>query len=176
MIILQPFERADFDELIRWSGDEAFLLQWSGPQFRFPLSEDQLEAYVQGANEPDVSDRLVYKAVDPSSGAVVGHVSLGAIDRYNRSGRVGKVLVFGDYRGRGYGSGILHEILRIGFDNLQLHRISLGVFDFNLSALRLYEQAGFVREGLIRDSRRHGDTYWNLIEMGMLESEWKNRE
>jgi RimJ/RimL family protein N-acetyltransferase len=54
-----------------------------------------------------------------------------------------------------------------------LHRISLGVFDFNERAIRCYEKVGFSREGLLRDARRFKDYYWNLIEMSMLEHEWR---
>ncbi|MNP78416.1 hypothetical protein D3C76_1760270 [compost metagenome] len=68
---------------------------------------------------------------------------------------------------------MIDEALRIGFEEEKLHRISLGVFDFNVSAIRCYEKAGFVQEGLIRDARRYEDTFWNLIEMSILENEWK---
>ncbi|WP_172196515.1 GNAT family N-acetyltransferase [Saccharibacillus qingshengii] len=173
MITLQYFEPRDFGPLIRWSGDEAFLLQWSGPSFRFPLSEDQLAVYLNEANDPETSSTFIYKAVESSTGETVGHLSLAALDRYNRSARVGRVLLFDSHRGKGYGLQMMRGILRIGFEDFGLHRIGLGVFDFNRSALSCYEKAGFVREGLIRDSRRYGDSFWNLIEMGILEQEWR---
>jgi len=172
MLRLQTFTPEDFDQLIQWSGDEAFLLQWSGPQFRYPLSIDQLETYTQGANNKDSSDRLIYKVVDESINETVGHLCL-SLDRDNRSGRIGKVLLGTNYQGKGYGEQMIREALRIGFDDYHLHRISLGVFDFNHSAIRCYEKSGFVQEGLIRDARRYKDTFWNLIEMSILEEEWK---
>lgn len=98
---------------------------------------------------------------------------MGKIDRKNRSARVGKVLV-GDKnaRGKGIGRQMIREILKIAFDDLHLHRVSLGVFDFNVSAISCYEKAGFVKEGLLRDSRKNGDEYWSLWEMSILENEW----
>jgi RimJ/RimL family protein N-acetyltransferase len=98
---------------------------------------------------------------------------LGKIDRKNKSARVGKVLV-GDKntRGKGIGQQMIKEILKIAFDELQLHRVSLGVFDFNVSAIACYEKAGFIKEGLLRDSRKNGDEYWSLWEMSILENEW----
>lgn len=172
MLRLQAFTPDDFDQLIEWSGDEAFLLQWSGPQFRYPLSIDQLETYMQGANNKDSSDRLIYKVVDESINETVGHLCL-SLDRDNRSGRIGKVLLGTNHQGKGYGEQMIREALRIGFDDYHLHRISLGVFDFNHSAIRCYEKSGFVQEGLIRDARRYKDIFWNLIEMSILEEEWK---
>jgi RimJ/RimL family protein N-acetyltransferase len=46
------------------------------------------------------------------------------------------------------------------------------VFDFNLSVIACYEKAGFIKEGLLRDSRKNDDEYWNLWEMSILENEW----
>lgn len=176
MIRLEPFTAEDIPALIAWSGDEAFLLQWAGPAFKHPLTADQLERYMAGSGDPEISERLIYKVVLDEDGRSVGHICLGSIDRSNRSARIGKVLL-GDpsVRGRGIGSLMIEAVLRIGFDELRLHRISLGVFDFNRPAIACYERAGFVREGLLRDARRIGDAYWSLIEMAMLEDEWRSR-
>ena len=57
--------------------------------------------------------------------------------------------------------------------NLNYIKLRLGVFDFNTAAIKCYEKVGFKKEGLVRDARKNGDEYWNLIEMGILESEWK---
>lgn len=108
-----------------------------------------------GANEPLKSNQFIYKAVDQQSGQTVGHISLGRIDRENLSGRIGKVLVVSSHtRGAGIGLQMINAVLKIGFAELKLHRISLGVFDFNHAAIRCYEKAGFIREGLLRDARK----------------------
>ncbi|WP_339322136.1 GNAT family protein [Paenibacillus sp. FSL W8-0194] len=173
MITLMYFEPPDFDKLIEWSGDEAFLLQWSGPQFTYPLTTDQLNDYLNDANDKTTSTKFIYKAVEEDTKQLVGHISLGNVDRYNRSARIGKVLLSNDHRGKGYGKQMINSVLRIGFEEFKLHRISLGVFDFNTSAINCYERVGFVREGLIRDARRYKDSFWNLIEMSILEAEWR---
>ncbi|GAB3807101.1 GNAT family N-acetyltransferase [Virgibacillus kimchii] len=172
MVELKYFERTDFKQLIDWIDSPQFLLQWGGPAFSYPLTENQLEKYIENANN-DNSDTLVYKVVSNETGDVIGHISLGKIDRINKSARVGKVLV-GDknVRGKGIGKLLMKEILKVAFDELNLHRVSLGVFDFNVSAIACYEKAGFIKEGLLRDSRKNGDEYWSLWEMSILENEW----
>ncbi len=70
---------------------------------------------------------------------------------------------------------MLWQVLKIGFDELGLHRLSLGVFDFNHAAIRCYEKSGFVKEGLLRDVRKVEGAYWSLIEMSILENEWKDQ-
>ena len=37
---------------------------------------------------------------------------------------------------------------------------------------RYKKAAGFIKEGLLRDSSKNGDEYWSLWEMSILEDEW----
>ncbi|WP_277680236.1 GNAT family N-acetyltransferase [Gracilibacillus dipsosauri] len=172
-IKLRYFKRSDFQQLINWVENPQFLLQWGGPNFNFPLTEQQLENYLKDANK-ESSHALICSVINTETGSVIGHISLGNIDRNNKSARVGKVLV-GDKNGRGRGIGLrmMKEILRVAFDELHLHRVSLGVFDFNTSAIACYEKAGFKKEGLLREIRKIGDEYWSLWEMSILEDEWQ---
>lgn len=177
MIRLEYFTKQDFRQLIEWISNEQLLINWSGSLFRFPLTEESLDWYLEDTNDPTCSDALIYKAIDIETGLPVGHISLGSISRKNRSARISRVLV-GDnaQKGKGICTTMINEVLKIGFDELKLHRISLGVYDFNTAALRCYEKAGFVNEGLQRDVLLHKNEFWSLIEMSVLENEWKERQ
>ncbi|MFA9458127.1 GNAT family N-acetyltransferase [Halalkalibacter sp. AB-rgal2] len=176
MVELIFFERTHFKQLINWIETPELLLQWGGPSFRFPLDEQQLESYIEKANK-DHSISLVYSVVEKETRKVIGHISLGKIDRINKSARIGKVLV-GEksIRGKGIGQQMMKEILKVAFEELRLHRVSLGVFNFNDAAIACYEKSGFVKEGLLRESRKIGEDYWSLWEMSILEYEWFERE
>lgn len=100
-------------------------------------------------------------------------ISLSKIDRKNKSARIGKVLVAKDMRGQGIGQRMIQEILKIAFEEIKLHQVSLGVFDFNHSAIACYEKVGFQKEGLLRECRRMGDQYWSQWEMSILDDEWR---
>ncbi|MBZ6024726.1 GNAT family N-acetyltransferase [Bacillus cereus] len=168
VIKLESFKKSDFKQLINWINSQEFLIQWSGNAFTFPLDEQQLEKYIESANT------LAFKVVDEETSDVIGHISLGQIDNINKSARIGKVLVGNTkMRGRSIGKHMMKAVLHIAFDELKLHRVTLGVYDFNTSAISCYEKIGFVKEGLLRESKRVGETYWNLWEMSMLEYEWK---
>lgn len=172
---LKYFEQADFHKLIGWIDNPELLLQWGGPNFQFPLDESQLHRYLEGANVKGAAT-YVYSVLNKESTEVVGHISLGKVDYAHQSARVGKVLV-GDkeIRGQGIGQTMMEEILKIAFNELHLHRVSLGVFDFNHSAISCYEKAGFKKEGLLRDARKYKDEYWSLWEMSILRPEWESK-
>lgn len=171
LIKLEPLKRSDFKQLINWINSEEFLIQWSGNAFTYPLNDQQLEQYIESTNT------LAFKVIDEDSKEVIGHISLGQIDNINRSARIGKVLV-GDtkMRGRSIGKHMMKAVLHIAFEELKLHRVTLGVYDFNTSAISCYEKIGFVKEGLLRESKKVGETYWNLWEMSMLEYEWRAKK
>ncbi|GGF25275.1 aminoglycoside N(6')-acetyltransferase [Halobacillus andaensis] len=172
MIKLEYFTKQDYDTLLQWVESPSFLLQWAGPTFSYPLSDDQLDKYIKEANQVNGS-LLIFKAVEESSNRPIGHIGLKNIDYYNRSARVGKVLVSKEARGRGIGLIMMEEILKIAFDELNLNKVTLGVFDFNKPAIQTYKKAGFQIDGLLRDHRRFEEEYWNLYEMSILHSEWK---
>ncbi|WP_456278059.1 GNAT family N-acetyltransferase [Bacillus sp. AK128] len=173
MIELKYFTSSDFRQLIDWVESPEFNVQWSGDSFSYPLDEDQLKDYIKAANHKDAHD-FVYKVVHQETGKVIGHLSLGRIDRKHKSARIGKVLV-GDrsMRGQGIGEQMITAVLEIAFNDLKMHRVSLGVFDFNKGAIACYEKVGFKKEGLLRDYRRVGTEYWNMWEMSILEDEWR---
>lgn len=174
MIQLEYFTPADFQQLIAWVDTEQLLKEWSGGLFSFPLTEASLSWYLEGANDPSDPDAFIYKAIDTETGQTVGHISLGSFSTTNKAARITRVLVGNTAaRGRGYCQGMVKAVLRIGFEDLGLHRISLGVYDFNEAAIRCYEKAGIKKEGVLRDVVRYKDEYWSLIEMAVLEDEWR---
>jgi RimJ/RimL family protein N-acetyltransferase len=174
MIKLSYFTPDDFQLLIDWVSDETLLMNWAGTQFRFPLTLAKLDWYIRDTNDFNESSTLVYKATDTLTGETVGHISLTAINRPNRSARITRVLVGNTAeRGKGIGEQITKAMMQIGFEELNLHRMSLGVYDFNEPAIRCYKKCGFTVDGVLRDISRHGDEYWSLMEMSILEGEWQ---
>ncbi|GGG40843.1 GNAT family N-acetyltransferase [Hymenobacter glacieicola] len=172
MIRLEYFTPSDFDQLIAWIDSPRLLMNWSGPMFNFPLNREKLEWYVQDANELQSPDVFIFKAIDTATETVVGHISLGGISQKNSSARVSRVFIDPQARGQGFARHMLTEVLRFGFEELQLHRIDLGVYDFNEAAIRAYSRAGMQREGCSRDILKYEGEYWSLIEMSMLDHEW----
>jgi RimJ/RimL family protein N-acetyltransferase len=172
MVHLTHFQKDDFNQLIEWIHDEAILTSWSGSLFSFPLSSKSLDWYIEDTNIINESDAFVYKAVN-ASGETVGHISLGGISWKNRSARITRVLVGHTlHRGKGCCQGMIKAILKIAFEELKLHRVSLGVYDNNKAATRCYEKAGLKTEGIHRDILWFKNEWWSMIEMSMLESEW----
>lgn len=121
MIELSTFEAADGRVLMGWIKSPAELLTWAGPSFQWPLDDEQFAEYAAGAER---AGRRNWTARERSTGEIVGHVSL-RVDA-ELSGRVGRVLVSPEARGRGYGAAMLEKVLGVAFDELGLERVELG--------------------------------------------------
>ncbi|HEX2033088.1 MAG TPA: GNAT family protein [Chloroflexota bacterium] len=173
MIELQRWTPADVPLLLAWVDSPARLVEWAGPAaFTYPLDEGQLLRHLEPATgtEPRL---LAFRASERQTGDLAGYIELANIQRDHRSATISRVMVAPHLRGRGIGTQMVREVLRIGFEELKLHRVGLGVFAHNHSALACYRKAGFVEEGLLRDNLRMGDAYWSLCLMSVLEHEWR---
>lgn len=108
----------------------------------------------------------------------IGVVHLGALQpriAHNRHSQIG-INIMQAYQGKGYGSEAIEWIVDWGFRHANLHRIEIGAFEWNDGALRLYERLGFVVEGRKREVAWHDGQYMDVVEMGMLAREWRQRQ
>ncbi len=168
MIRLEKFIEADFARLISWIDSERFMYQFAGPIFTFPLTYQQLIRYITESN------RQIYKVIEYDTDKVIGHGEINGIDTSNKSARLCRILIADKVdRNQGYGSMVINELLKIGFEDLNLHRVDLGVFDFNKSAIKCYENCGFIKEGLLRDSFVIEGEFHSVYNMSILKDEWK---
>lgn len=173
MIKLEKFDVSDFNQLIAWINTPNVLYDWAGNLFSFPLSTDALEWYIEGANIEGISDVFIYKATD-ENGKAIGHISLGSVSYTNSCARITRVFISPEARGKGYCNEIVRQVLKKAFDEVGFHKVYLGVYTENLSAIKCYEKAGFLREGITRDVLKTETGYKSMLEMSMLEDEWKS--
>ena len=73
---------------------------------------------------------------------------------------------------KGYGTEALHLFLRLAFDELNLHRLTVILPEYNLKGIELAKKFGFSeevrrREVIFRDGRR-----WDSLHLGLLRPEW----
>ncbi len=139
-IKLERFKYEEIPQLISWIPNKEFLLQWAGPSYAFELLERQLK------NDIDIMSKenplnLMFSAKLNERNKTVGHIQLLGIDRVNMSARIGRVLVGEEYRNKGIGTQMINAVLDIAFHKFNLHRVDLGVFDFNESAIACYKKS-----------------------------------
>ena len=163
---LQQFKRADFARLLGWVSNRDDLIGWAGFSFLWPLDKRQLDECLASASD----DHLIFTFFERTNGQVVGHLDL-LINHDHGFGLVNRVFVAPTARGRGTCTAMMRLLVSLAFDELELHRLSLSVFDSNAAAIHCYEHVGFITEGQLRDTARAGGGYWSSVVMGLLESD-----
>ncbi|MEU9117024.1 GNAT family protein [Streptomyces sp. NPDC048483] len=165
---LREFTRADGSFLTSWISGPAELMTWAGPAFTWPLDGPQIAQY---AAESETPRRGSWMGVDSRTGQVVGHASV-RVDADGVAGRLGRVLVAPQARGRGVGAGLLTQVLAVSFGARGLQRVELGVFSHNGSAVRLYERLGFQVERVLPDVEHVAGQSWSALQMCLAKADW----
>jgi len=102
----------------------------------------------------------------------LGNVSIWWVSRPNRVGEIG-YWIRSDETGRGIATEAAARTLRVGFDELGMHKIQLRIAVGNVASERVAEKLGFVREGILRDEVRVGNRWLDHSSWSLLESEWR---
>lgn len=100
----------------------------------------------------------------------IGNVYLLGIDQIARSA-VFHLFISREYQGQSYGYQATQLALHHGFNDLNLHRISLTVLGDNQKARDLYEKCGFTLEGMARQACFKNGHYVDAFHMGVLRNE-----
>ncbi len=172
MIELQPFKREDIPRLLGWITSEADLVQWSGHSFSYPLTLQKLEEFFStAAREP--GKYHIFRVSGGQPTRILGHIELSLKDDAEGHGHISRVLV-GERaeQGKGYGTRMVEEILRYGFQTLNLQLITLNVVIFNMAAIACYKKTGFRTVKTIDEACSIGDKKWSYYHMQITRDEW----
>ena len=77
--------------------------------------------------------------------------------------------------GNGYGTEAAREMLRFGFENLQLHRIDAGHFANNPASGHILRKLGMKHEGTTREHILKWDEYLDVEIYGLLVQEYREQ-
>jgi len=109
-------------------------------------------------------------------GKVIGTIRL---DRHHELASRRATIGYGfaeSYWGKGIATEIVGEVLRFGFEELWLHRVSALVFAVNRRSARVLEKCGFEGEGIDRQAVPWGSEWMDDLRFGLLRDEWMARK
>lgn len=133
----------------------------------YPMSKRDTDSFLlQGDN--DSSKKLF--VIDNEDRKPIGLIILNNIKWEYRNCELGIVIYDKNYRGKGYGRDALNMVLQFIFEEMNMHLVYLKVAEDNHAALKLYNDLGFEREGVLRDRYFKSGRYSNIIVMSKLNS------
>lgn len=138
----------------------------------FPKSRESIANFVRGL-EGDLT-RLVWAVYAVADNHHIGNISLQNISYIDRSAEI--AFIFGEraYWGKGYGFAAAKLLIDHGFAKINLRRIHCGTAGTNLGMQKLAQKLGMVEEGRRRQALFLNGEYTDVIEYGLLRSEWES--
>jgi len=169
MVRIRAVEQTDLDEIMKWVNDPEVI---DNLLMRYPISRYLEEKWLEKAL--DTSDmRNKAFSIETKDGIYLGGIGLHKINWENRNAEVGIVIGKKEHWGKGYGTDAMLAILEFAFNHMNLHRVYLEVYDFNVRGIKSYEKCGFKKEGALRDDRYSRGKYHDTIIMGILKEEYE---
>ena len=157
MIELKPFKIDDWKYLEKWISSESELIQFAGPFFSFPIDRQQIESYLSDSN------RIVFK-VNNENGQTIGmaEISLTA----DNVAKLARILI-GEksIRGKGIGTELINKLTEYSFNKLEVNRVILNVYSWNVGAVKCYQKGGFYKTDKPIEHVWVGNDEWEAIEM-----------
>lgn len=135
---------------------------------RFPQAAAGFRGFLDGVRGSTTTMAFAIETLSDRS--PVGGCGLEDIQPANRSATFG-IWIGKPYWGRGFGTDATRTLCRFGFRYMNLHRIELNVFAWNVAAVRAYEKVGFRVEGTRRHDEFHGGLHTDSYLMGLLDEE-----
>jgi RimJ/RimL family protein N-acetyltransferase len=165
LVTLRPVRAADAAGLFAMD-DETARLTGSHASTEPAWTLEHLEQWY--ASRAGHDDRLDLSIIERATGEWAGEVVLNELNTRNQSCGFRIALPGPRFYGRGLGTEATRVVIDYAFDVVGLHRIELEVYAFNPRARHVYEKAGFVHEGTMRDALRWNGTWVDCHLMAML--------
>ena len=158
---LEPDDASDIYEIMIHPKTAVFATQLTSMEFA------ELEKWMQK------EDGNLHRLVAVRDGRILGRIQLThlANPRMRHSGSL-DLLVHPDYWHMGIGTALVETALNIADNWLDLARVQLEVLTENKDAIRLYEQFGFVEEGLRKKAIFGNGRFQDDLVMSRLRNEF----
>lgn len=168
-IYLRGLEKDDLKEnMFQWANDSEvthYMFMGATPN-SMELLEEEYEQLIRSKND------VVFACIERETDIHIGNVGLYIIDWISRSAESRIIIGEKEYWNKGYGTEATKLSIGYGFEKLNLNKVWLGVNAEHIGAIKAYENAGFVHEGVLRQEIYRNGKYYDAIRMSILRKEY----
>jgi RimJ/RimL family protein N-acetyltransferase len=168
LVRLRAREPADAERAFTWINDREvarFLI------LRYPQSIEEEREWLRGT--PRAGFFGVHLAIETGDGVHIGNIDLRNVHPENRTAELGVMVGDKRYWNRGYGSDAVRTLTRFAFSMMNLQRVHLQTYEYNIRAQQAFAKAGFREEGRLRRHLYVDGRYWDVVLMGCLREEFE---
>jgi len=171
-VYLRSVEKADLPNFVKWINDPEvtyYLFMGTRPA-HLELLIEQWEKEIRNPNE------IVLAIVDKKKDKIIGWTGLYSIRWVAQSAEYRAFIGNKKYWNKGIGTEVARLMIKYGFEKLNLNKVWLGVNASHRGAIRSYEKAGFVKEGILREEIFRNNQYYDAVRMSILKKEYAKKK
>lgn len=158
-VILRAFERDDAERCYRWMNDPNIVRTLKS---RYPIAFQNEAEWLESAMHPPASER--HFAVERKDDRThIGNASIHDIEWVSRTAAFGLFIGEPSAWNRGFGSDAIRTLVRFAFDEMNLRKLRISVFEYNDRAKHVLETQGFAQEGRLRREFYREGSYHDLL-------------
>ncbi|MGO8704058.1 MAG: GNAT family N-acetyltransferase [Candidatus Brocadiia bacterium] len=168
-LILRPFEAADAKNVQRLAGNRA-VAEYTA-NIPHPYEDGMAEEWISGHQSAfEAGKSATFAIVLRESRELIGAAGLGIVRRFDHA-ELGYWIGL-PYWNKGFCTAAAKELLRFAFQDLKLHRVYASHFAMNPASGRVMQKLGMTHEGVRREHVKRWGRYNDLVQYGILSSEW----
>jgi RimJ/RimL family protein N-acetyltransferase len=158
-VILRAFEREDAERCYRWMNDPNIVRTLKS---RYPIAFQNEIEWLDRAIHANTSER--HFAIERKDDRThIGNASIHDIEWVSRVASFGMFIGEPSAWNRGFGSDAIRTLMHFAFDEMNLRKLRIDVFDYNDRAKHVLETHGFVQEGRLRAEFYRDGTYHDIV-------------
>lgn len=166
---LRPYSEADVAELLPLIGTREVAA--TTMRIAHPYTERDARDFIASAQD---ANKIWLAITLRSDGRQIGGIGLRLAPQHEHAD-LGYWLGV-EYWGKGYATEAAREMLRYGFEDLHLHRITASHFKHNPASGRILAKLGMRHEGCQREHLRKWEQFVDSELYGILRQEWRPGE
>lgn len=169
-IYIRPMTYGDVPDFVRWRNSEEVRKFYI---YRGVFTVESQTAWMKANIDTGRAASMI--VCEEENDRPIGCVYLQNIDKTHNKAEYGVLIGEEDARGHGYGARIAGLMLKFAFEELKLHRVYLRALEGNERAIKGYVDAGFEKEGFLKDDVFIDGEYRNVIWMAAVNRKKQER-
>ncbi|UCE10569.1 MAG: GNAT family N-acetyltransferase [Candidatus Thorarchaeota archaeon] len=165
---------SDLDDIMKHYNNWELRRQTGVP---VPKSRRLMETWIEKASlaNPWKNGMVYFVIVDKKNDEFLGVARFFGVKSAHNRARLSVSIYDSQHRSKGYGKDAVRVMLWIGFHVLGFHSINLDTMEDNLIAIHIFEEAGFKRVGILRETELVDGKHIGLLYMDILRDEFMEK-
>jgi len=168
-VILRSIRKNDINHFLKWCNDPEIV---QNMYLYLPVSEIAEKKWIEEIISSKNDVVFVIEINVKGKSIAIGNCAIKEINWKDRSAEIGIIIGEKKYRDKRYGSEALTLLINYAFNQLNLHRVWVAIFEFNNKRMPVFQNLGFKKEGCARSAIFKNSKYWDITTLSILEDEW----